>query len=117
MHILKSVGVMSFAKIMGFIYGCIGLIFVPFLLLFALIGTFAGHKDVVFASLSPLFGILMAILMPLMYGVMGFITGAIAAALYNLIANRVGGFEFEFAIIPSGVVAPYSLVPPPTPPI
>src|SRR3982074_2936467 len=33
MQIVKSVGVMSVAKIMGLIYGCMGLIFAPFFLL------------------------------------------------------------------------------------
>jgi len=30
-----------------------------------------------------------------MYGVMGFIGGAIAALLYNLFSNWVGGIEIE----------------------
>lgn len=116
MHILKSVGVMSVAKIMGLIYGCLGLIFVPFFLLFALVGSFA-QKDASFAPFAGLVGIVMAVLMPVIYGVMGFVMGAIGAALYNFIAKKVGGFELEFEIRPSGVVASYSLVPPPTPPI
>lgn len=117
MHILKSVGVMSVAKIMGFIYACLGLIFVPVFLLIGIAGSVVGQKDMPFAPFAGLFGIVMAILMPFAYGVMGFITGAIGAALYNVIARKVGGFELEFEVIPSGIVAPYSLVPPPTPPI
>jgi len=117
MHTLKSVGVMSVAKVMGILYGCMGLIFVPFFLLFAFVGTFAGQKDAPFAPFAGLFGIVMAVLMPLMYGVMGFIMGAIGAALYNVIARRVGGFELELEGMPSGVIAPYPLVPPPTPAI
>jgi hypothetical protein len=38
MHIIKSVGVLSVAKILGLVYGCMGLLFAPFLLLFGLIG-------------------------------------------------------------------------------
>lgn len=117
MHVLKSVGVMSVAKIMGLLYGCMGIIFVPFFLIIGLAGSFAGQKDNPFAPLAGLFGVVMAVLMPILYGVMGFVTGAIGAALYNFIARRAGGFELEFEIKPSGVVAPYSLVPPPTPPI
>lgn len=116
MHILKSVGVMSVAKIMGLIYGCMGLLFVPFFLLVGLIGTFA-QKDGSTAPFAGILGIVVAVLIPVFYGVMGFITGAIGAALYNVIARKFGGFEMEFEIRPSGVVAPYSLVPPPTPPI
>ena len=42
MHILKSVGVMSVAKIMGLLYGCMGLLFAPFFLLFGLLGSLVG---------------------------------------------------------------------------
>ncbi len=117
MHILKSVGVMSVAKISGFLYACMGLIFVPFFLIIGIAGSVVGQKDTPFAPFAGLFGIVMAVLMPLLYGVMGFVMGAIGAALYNVIAKRVGGFELELTVIPSGVVAPYSLVPPATPPI
>jgi hypothetical protein len=44
MHIVKSVGVMSVAKIMGLIYGCMGLIFVPLFLLVGLVGSMAGQQ-------------------------------------------------------------------------
>jgi hypothetical protein len=36
------------------------------------------------------------IVIPIFYGVFGFITGIIYAALYNLIAAVVGGLELEF---------------------
>jgi hypothetical protein len=112
MHILKSVGVMSVAKIMGLIYGCLGLIFAPFFLLFGLLGSLAGQGKTPFAGI---FGFVFAILMPILYGVMGFVMGAIGALLYNLFARLVGGFELELEMRPVGSVAPYPLVPPPTP--
>ncbi len=112
MHIVKSVGVMSVAKIMGLTYGCIGLIFAPIFVLFGLLGAFAGgHDKIPFAGI---FGVGFAIFMPIFYGVMGFVLGAIGAFLYNLIANWVGGFELELEVRPSGTVAPYPIVPPPT---
>ncbi len=58
MHILKSVGVMSVAKVMGILYGCMGLIFVPFFLIFAFVGTFAGAEDAPFAPFAPFAGCL-----------------------------------------------------------
>lgn len=114
MHILKSVGVMSVAKIMGLLYACMGLIFVPFFLLFGLVGAMAGQKDFPFAGIV---GVVMAIMMPVLYGVMGFVMGALGAFLYNLRAKWVGGFELEMELRPSGPVAPYPIVPPATPAI
>jgi hypothetical protein len=109
MHILKSVGVLSMAKIMGLIYGCMGLIFAPFFLLFGIIGMAAGRQGLPFAGV---FGIVFALLMPIFYGVLGFIMGAIGALLYNLFAKLVGGFELEMEFRAKTVTAPYSVVPP-----
>ncbi|HEY3975502.1 MAG TPA: DUF3566 domain-containing protein [Candidatus Sulfotelmatobacter sp.] len=113
MHIVKSVGVMSVAKIMGLTYGCLGLIFAPIFVLLGLLGSFAGSQDKI--PFAGIFGVGFAIFMPIFYGVMGFIMGAIGALLYNLIAKWVGGFEIELTLQPAGVVAPYAMVPPPTP--
>lgn len=112
MQVLKSVGVMSVAKIMGLVYGCLGLLFAPLFLLFALIGSLAGRDNALFTGI---FGVVFAILMPVGYGVMGFVTGAIGALLYNVMSKWVGGFELELESRPAGPVAPYPIVPPPTP--
>jgi len=112
MHIVKSVGVMSFAKIMGLTYGCLGLIFCPLFLVIGLLGSFAGQGKTPFAGI---FGVVFAVLMPVLYGVMGFVFGAIGALLYNLIAKWVGGFELELELRPATLSAPYPIVPPATP--
>jgi hypothetical protein len=114
MHIVKSVGVLSVAKIMGLIYGCLGLIFAPVFLLIGLVGSLAGQQKTPFAGV---FGIVFAILMPVIYGLMGFISGAIGGLLYNVFAKLVGGFELELDLRPSASLAPYPIVPPATPSI
>jgi hypothetical protein len=112
MYVVKSVGVLSFAKIMGLIYGCLGLIFAPVFLLFGLLGSIAGQGKSPFAGV---FGIVLAIFMPIMYGLMGFIMGAIGGLLYNLFAKLVGGFELDLSLEKAGSPAPYPLIPPATP--
>jgi len=109
MHIVKSVGVLSVAKIMGLVQGCLGLIFVPLFLLIGLLGTFAGQQK---SPLAGLFSVGFALFMPIFYAVFGFIAGAIGALLYNLFAKLVGGFELELEIKPA-YVAPYPIIPPP----
>lgn len=114
MHIVKSVGVMSAARIMGLLYGCMGLLFAPFFLLFGLLGSLVGSDKTPFAGI---FGAVFAILMPVIYGVMGFVMGAIGALLYNLLAKWVGGFELELLSPAALPVAPYPMIPPPAPSI
>ena len=112
MHIIKSVGVLSVAKIMGMIYGCMGLIFAPLFLLIGLVGSLAGPQKTPFAGI---FGIFFALFMPVLYGVLGFVMGAIGALLYNLFARWVGGFELEMDLRPDTLTAPYPIIPPPNP--
>jgi hypothetical protein len=109
MHIVRSFGVLSVAKIMGLIYGCLGLIFAPFFLLMGLLGSVVGQQKTPFAGV---FGVVFAIFMPLLYGLMGFVTGAIGTLLYNLFARWVGGFELEMDVRPEALTAPYPIVPP-----
>ena len=112
MQIVKSVGVLSMAKIMGLIYGSMGLIFAPLFLLVGLAGLFAGQQKNPFAGMI---GVVFALLMPVLYAGMGFIAGAIGALLYNLFANWVGGIELEIELRPNALTAPYPVIPPPTP--
>jgi hypothetical protein len=109
MHILKSVGVMSVAKIMGLIYGCMGLFFIPFFLIFAVAGSMAGQNKF---PLAGAVGVVLALAMPIMYGFMGFIAGALGALLYNLLAKWIGGFELELELASMRPSAPYPIIPP-----
>jgi hypothetical protein len=72
------------AKVLGVLYGLMGLIFVPFLLLAAML----SPKE---AS----FGVGFALALPVLYGLAGFIFTAIGCALYNWVAGMVGGIEIK----------------------
>lgn len=87
MYMVRSVGVCSVAKIAGLIYGCLGLIFAPFFLPLGLLGAFAGQGKSPFAGV---FGVAVAIIMPIAYGGMGLIMGAIGGMLYNIFCENNG---------------------------
>ena len=96
MHRIKSVGVLSVAKISGLCYGAMGLIFVPFFLLIGVIGSVAGKQQgAPGAAFGAAFGLIFAVLMPFIYGLFGFLFGALGAWIYNLVAGWVGGIELE----------------------
>lgn len=111
MQVIKSVGVLSVAKIFGLLYGCMGLIFVPIFLLMGLAGAMAGPKEF---PLGGVVGIVLAFVMPIFYGGMGFVMGAIGALLYNLIAGWIGGFEVQLELAPNPqiITAPVAYPPP-----
>jgi hypothetical protein len=74
------------SKILAFLYAVLGLITVPFGILVALFDQekVLGSGLVVF-YLCP----------PMIYLVIGYFVGLIGFWVYNVIASRLGGFEFE----------------------
>lgn len=93
---LKRIAPLQFGKVVGAVYGLLSLIFVPFMLLFALIGSLVPSEH---NSPSPLIAVgialVLAIILPIFYAVMGFIFGALGAWGYNLVSGLVGGIEVE----------------------
>lgn len=92
MHRIKSIGVLSLAKIQGGIMFALSLLFLPFFLLGGVASVVAGGKE---GALGGGMMIGFAIVFPVVYGGMGFVMGAITALIYNLFAKRLGGVEIE----------------------
>jgi hypothetical protein len=94
---IKRFGVISVAKMYGLLMFIFGLVF--------------GSRDATAGGVSTVvMGIAMMIGLPLVYGVMGFVMGAIGALIYNAVAGIIGGVKFEL----EGVQQEYA--PPPPPP-
>jgi hypothetical protein len=94
MHVIKSVKVLSVAKIMGAVYGAIGLLFLPFILLMSLAGSLVPRQEGQ-GNLGLIFSLFFGLFAPVIYAAMGFIMGALSAFLYNLFAKWVGGIEVQ----------------------
>lgn len=97
MMMIRSIGILSSGKVMGALYAIMGLIVGALFSLVSLVGFAAsvassGDTGAIF---SMLFGLGAIILMPLFYGIMGFIGGIIMALIYNVVASMVGGIEIE----------------------
>jgi hypothetical protein len=68
-----------------------------------------GSRDATGGVSSVVVGIIMMIAIPIMYGVLGFIMGAIGALVYNALSGIIGGVKFEL----EGVQQEYAPPPPP----
>ncbi len=95
--VITRIGVLSVAKIAGVLYAGVGLIIGA---LFSLIGLagFAGglaSDSAAGAMGSALFGVGAIIVLPIFYGVMGFVVTLISAWLFNIAAGITGGVEIE----------------------
>lgn len=100
---LRSVGVLSSAKIFAVIQGAVGIVIGFIFLLFALVGAaFMPAQQ----RLGMVGMIVIAVLMPVFYAVIGFTVGAIWAAVYNLTAQTIGGLELQLDAVPAPTYAP-----------
>ncbi len=98
--VIRRFRVLSLAKVMGVMYALIGLLLGLFFSLFSLLGAaFSSALDQSSgeAWLGALFGVGAVILLPIIYGCIGFVAGLIGSAVYNLVAGMVGGVEIETA--------------------
>ncbi len=79
---ITRVGVLSVGRVSGATYGLFGFIGGAIVSLLAVAG--AGGSGI-------FFGLGAIIILPILYGVLGFIFGIISAAIYNLVSGKIGG--------------------------
>lgn len=91
--VLIRIEPLSFAKIAGILYACIGVIVGLCMWMFS--GIMSGIGGAETDAFAAMFGIGSLFIFPILYGVMGFILGFIGAWLYNIVAARIGGIEVD----------------------
>ena len=82
---LTRIGPLQCGKISGVLYGILGLIYLPFILLASIGdgGRFIG-------------GLIMAAGIIIVFPIMGFIGGLITAAIFNVATSLIGGIDLTF---------------------
>ena len=118
---IRSIRVLSAAKVNALLYGILGLLIAPFVLLGPGLAMVGGIRRG-FAG-----AVVVAAILPFFYGCIGFIAGAIMAFIYNAISHAIGGLEVELELppailnapqtpLPAPIFQPVGEVPPPAPP-
>lgn len=94
--IVRRIGPLSLGKVMGVLYGAMGLIFGFLFAIVSMLGPALAPRA---GSEEPLVGLIFGIggivILPLFYGVFGLVAGVIGSFLYNVVAGAVGGIEVE----------------------
>jgi hypothetical protein len=93
--IVRRVGPLSFAKVTGALYALMGLLFGALVSLISIVGGAMIPQDESGGMFGMLFGAAAIVILPVFYGVLGFITSLIGAALYNVVASAIGGIELD----------------------
>ena len=86
---------LSFAKISGTLYVLLGLVGGGIISLIALVGGFPPDTSGAPGFARVLFGVGAVVVLPILYGGLGFLATLIAAWLYNVVAGFVGGVEID----------------------
>lgn len=91
---VKKIRALSLGKVMGLIYGMMGLLFGVIMSVAVILGsTFGATGDNKVVGI--IFGVGAAIFVPVIYGVMGFVSGVVSGWLYNIAVRWTGGLEVE----------------------
>jgi hypothetical protein len=88
---LKKINVGSAAKVGGVISAVLGLIIGIIVALFSMMIPGGGSEWPFFSGFAAI------IILPIIYGIIGFIAYAIIAALYNFVVGFTGGIILEFS--------------------
>ncbi len=97
--VISRISPLSAAKIAGLMYALAGLPFALLIWLVSLVGL--GNSGLFGSPFGPGAGLVAGagaaaiVILPLIYGVAGFLMTLIAASLYNLMAAQVGGLRIE----------------------
>jgi len=97
---LKRIAPFQAGKIFAAFYGLLSLMFVPLMVVFMALGSFAAKAQG--QGVPPPVSLLLGmgagfiLLLPVMYAAMGFVIGVLSAAIYNLLAGWIGGLKLEF---------------------
>jgi hypothetical protein len=89
--VLRRIDPLSLAKVAGVLYAVIGVLAGLFFAITGLFGALFGRGEV----WGSIFGIAAVVVLPVFYGGLGFIMSFLGAALYNVIAERIGGVELD----------------------
>ncbi len=98
--VITKVGVLSLGKLLGVMYAAIGALFGLLYALFAVLGggalmALGGGDGAMGGGMMMGMGIAAVIILPIVYGILGFIAGLLTALFFNIAAKFVGGLEIE----------------------
>ena len=89
--VIRRLGPLSCAKVVGLVYLILGLVFGACLSLISILG-FAGGTNSV---LQGMFGAAAIVVLPIFYGLLGFLGTLIMTSLFNLVVGITGGIEVD----------------------
>ncbi|HEY6418641.1 MAG TPA: hypothetical protein VIX59_06520 [Candidatus Binataceae bacterium] len=91
MQQIRSISILQTAKVFGVLYFVFGLLFALIILVVGFRVRTGGPN----IRMHP--PLLLLVLAPILYGVVAFVGSAVMGWIYNQVAKRIGGIEFELS--------------------
>ena len=91
---LRRIGALSLAKVSAVVYALLGLVLGAIFSLISVAGSILTSPKSGIAPFPPL-GAAAVIILPALYGAIGFVGSLIGAAIYNVVAGLIGGVHIE----------------------
>ena len=91
--VIRRVGPLSCAKVVGVLYLILGFVVGGMISLLSLVGLFGGGAQGGF--MPALFGAAAVVLLPICYGLLGFVVTLIMTSLFNVVVGITGGVEID----------------------
>lgn len=92
--VIKRIGPLSCAKIVGTLHLFLGLVVGGAISLIAVAGGFGTDAPEI-AGIGAIIGLGSIVFFPVLYGCIGFVTALVGAWLYNLMSGFVGGVQMD----------------------
>ncbi|HVH87230.1 MAG TPA: DUF3566 domain-containing protein [Terriglobales bacterium] len=106
---IRSIRVLSAAKVNAVLYGILGLLFAPIVLFGPGLATLGGQRRGFGGA------VIVAAILPFFYACIGFVAGTLIAFIYNAISQAIGGIEVELELPPPIFNMPLAAAAPPAP--
>ncbi len=87
---LKGIAPLQCGLVLAVLYALLGLLFA---VLWLPVSQIMSHMPGASAAAGAMMGAMALVIFPVMYGIIGFISGIVTAALYNLVAGWTGGIQ------------------------
>jgi hypothetical protein len=93
---IKRFAPLKLGLMLGLAYALLSIVAIPFFLL-AILGAGTAARASGGPHMPFMFGLgaIFVVFIPVIYGIMGFICGVLAAFVYNIVAKWIGGIEVE----------------------
>lgn len=91
--VINRIGPMSVARIAGALYAIMGLVAGIFISLASLVGAVVSEDRSAIAGM--IFGVGAVVILPVVYGCLGFVISLVSTWLFNALAGALGGIELE----------------------